>query len=529
MARKLDLPGYDLIETISEGSQGIVWSARQTALDRIVAIKILPVDLSRDPEAIQRFRREAHTLARLNHPGILQVYDAGEQKGQLYLVLEYVPGYTIADLLERKGQLQEKHALLVAQGIGFSLGYAWKEAGIIHGDLRPENVLVDTEGTIKIADLGLARMISEASQSDLLTLEANPHYVSPEQSRGAHKLDCRSDIYSLGALFYHMVTGLCPFSDKKGVSVLEEQIYGYLPDALDMNPELSPGTAWLIEYMMVKDPALRCPTWEEFQVHIEGIIQGSFPRPLAGLPSGRSTVLRSSKRPAAPLDEPAPAAAETAASEVVDLRPRGLARQQIALPKDVGMLIRGHYQKPGVDIGRAMVSLFTLLLIVGVSYGAITYYLKHYSNAEPAPSPDVVQEIAPPPIHNVSPADFTKEIREQPSTPDEEQAGFKEPVWSDLTSAGVKKPANVIAVNWDNRQFTRGARLFNGALDDYKEYQKNRADPAVLQSVETRCRDAIKMFEGCRTEAPPNVDISALIAQCYGLISDCRHTAVVSP
>jgi serine/threonine protein kinase len=206
------LPQLEILELIGAGGMGAVYKARQPALDRLVAVKILPSEVSSDPSFAQRFTREAKSLARLAHPHIVSIYDFGSTGGLYYFVMEYVDGANLRHLMQTGG-LQPAEALAIVPQICDALQFAHDE-GIVHRDIKPENILVDKRGRVKIADFGLARLLGGATRDVSLT-ETNQvlgtlHYMAPEQIQGSREVDHRADIYSLGVVFYEMLTGDLP-------------------------------------------------------------------------------------------------------------------------------------------------------------------------------------------------------------------------------------------------------------------------------------------------------------------------------
>jgi len=268
----------------------VVWKARQVSLDRTVAIKVLSSHLSTDADDIEQFKTEAQAEAKLKHPGIVQVYDANVEAGLCYIVQEFVDGYSVGDWVRRKGRLPEEDTLLVAGYIADALAYAWETAGVIHCDIKPDNILIDADGSPKITDLGLARTIS-AMTDDRISNEVmgTPAYMSPEQIQGLPDLDCRTDIYSLGAMLYHCVTGKMLFQGEGEEALMEKQLSEQVPAARELNEELSVAICGVIEKMLVKDRDERYQDWEAVRADIG--------RAKAGLPpvdpltkSGLSTV-----------------------------------------------------------------------------------------------------------------------------------------------------------------------------------------------------------------------------------------------
>jgi len=302
------IPGFEILEKLGQGGMAAVYKARQISLDRIVAIKVLSSHLSHDPADIERFRLEAQQAAKLKHPGIVQVYDAHIGGKFSYFVMEYVAGYTVGDWLRRKGLLPEKDVLLVAECVADALDYAWQTAGMIHCDIKPDNIIVDADGTVKVADLGLARTINAMSVSrESDEVMGTPAYMSPEQAMGLPDLDCRADIYSLGAMLYHLSTGRLMFEGEPEDKVMELQVNGTVPDPIDLNPNLSRPFCWMLEKMLAKKRELRYADWTAVRADLLRVKKG-MPL-LQPLPEGSSTVSRSTKRLKAVVQKPAAAEA----------------------------------------------------------------------------------------------------------------------------------------------------------------------------------------------------------------------------
>jgi eukaryotic-like serine/threonine-protein kinase len=210
---RLSIPGFELIDKIGQGGMATVWKARQLSLDRIVAIKLLASRLASDPTDVERFRTECKSAAMLKHPGIVQVYDAIVHEGMCCLVMEHIAGYSLGDWIRRKAPLSEEDAILVAEHVARALDHAWRSASLIHCDIKPDNIMIDTDGTIKVADLGLAVTIGAmSSMAEADEIMGTPNYMSPEQITGQKTLDCRTDIYSLGATLYQMLTATMLFA-----------------------------------------------------------------------------------------------------------------------------------------------------------------------------------------------------------------------------------------------------------------------------------------------------------------------------
>ena len=217
-------PDLEILELLGHGGMGAVYKSRQTKLDRLVALKIIRPESADDPAFAARFQREARTLARLNHPNIVAVYDFGEvafagsededapPRTVYYFLMEYVDGANLRQVIQGGG-LEPQQALSIVPAICEALQYAHDE-GVVHRDIKPENILLDQRGRVKIADFGLARLASGSERDFTLTdtdqVMGTPRYMAPEQMEGAHDVDHRADIYSLGVVFYEMLTGQTP-------------------------------------------------------------------------------------------------------------------------------------------------------------------------------------------------------------------------------------------------------------------------------------------------------------------------------
>ncbi|MBF8285680.1 MAG: Protein kinase protein, partial [Anaerolineales bacterium] len=253
---------YRVVEQVGVGGMATVYKAYQPSMDRYVAIKILPHYLSQDPEFVKRFQREARAIAKLEHAHILPVHDYGEYEGIAYIVMRYVEAGTLKDRMAQ-GQLPLDEIGRLIEQIGGALDYAHR-LGVIHRDIKPGNVLLDTQGDTYLSDFGLARMM-EATQQ--LTASGvglgTPAYMSPEQGQGV-KVDHRSDIYSLGVILYEMVTGHVPFEAETPMAVVIKHITDPLPLPRTVKPDVPEPIERVILRALAKDPAHRYQTAGEF-------------------------------------------------------------------------------------------------------------------------------------------------------------------------------------------------------------------------------------------------------------------------
>ncbi len=252
------IPGYKIKRKIGAGAMATVFLARQISLDRSVAIKVLPKKLSANRNFIERFYKEGRAAAQLNHPNIVGAYDVGRAGDHHYFVMEYVEGETVYDRIVRKKRIDEREAIEVVSRVAQALQHA-HERGFIHRDIKPKNIMLSREGAVKLADLGLARALSdkEAAEAEAGRAYGTPYYISPEQIRGEVRIGPPADIYGLGATFYHMVTGRVPFEGKNPSSVMHKHLKAELTPPDHVNSKLSPGCAQVIEMMLAKSPADR--------------------------------------------------------------------------------------------------------------------------------------------------------------------------------------------------------------------------------------------------------------------------------
>jgi len=267
--------GYELVAKLGQGGMGAVFKATQLSIGRTVALKILPPRLAKNKEYVARFFREARSAAKLNHPNIVQAIDAGEADGYDYFAMEFIEGRSVEHMLKAGGALSEEQALEIVRDIGRALDYA-HDANIIHRDIKPGNILLTTEGTAKLADLGLAR--EATSQATNLTQAGfaigTPDYISPEQVRGETEIDGRSDVYSLGATLYEMLTGLPPFAGGSANEVMAKHLAEPTPNAHRADPEVSTSAARIASKAMAKEPGRRYQTAGEMVGDIERALAG---------------------------------------------------------------------------------------------------------------------------------------------------------------------------------------------------------------------------------------------------------------
>ena len=262
-------PGrYQVVGELGRGGMGIVYKAKDTVLDRIVAYKVLPDSFKENPQAVTNFLREAKAAAKLNHPSIVTVYDTGEQDGRYYIAMEYVDGTTLKEILRRRGVISSAGILHVTVQICEALAYA-HEKKVVHRDIKPANAMWTRDKKAKIMDFGLAKVVEEV-RNHTTVVAGTPYYMSPEQTLGKN-IDHRTDIYSLGVTMFEMATGTVPF--KEG-NIPYHHVHTPAPDVRALRGDVPLAIAQIINRCLAKDPAERYQSTREILTEIRGSLTG---------------------------------------------------------------------------------------------------------------------------------------------------------------------------------------------------------------------------------------------------------------
>jgi eukaryotic-like serine/threonine-protein kinase len=278
---------FRLDEKIGTGGMSTVYRAYDPTLERWVAIKLMHRDISHDPDQLERFRREARAVARLNHPHVVTVIDAGEDDGTPYIVFEYVEGETLKERIRRLGRLPVGEAVAYAIEIGRALSAAHAQR-LVHRDVKPQNVLIDPEGRAKVTDFGIARSLEAQGLTATGRVLGTTDYVSPEQALG-HEVTQQSDIYSLGICLYEMLTGDAPFKADTQVAVAMKHVKDPLPDVQRVRPEISAALAAVLERSTAKETQHRYATVDQMVHDLEEVLAIEAAR--AGETSGEATTV----------------------------------------------------------------------------------------------------------------------------------------------------------------------------------------------------------------------------------------------
>lgn len=325
---------YQLLQPIGTGGMANVYRARDLMLERYVAVKILRQDYSRLPAFEERFRQEAKAAANLSHPNIVTVHDFGMDDGQLYIVMENVPGKDLKTLIRERGRFSEAEAIPLMVQACAGVGYAHR-AGLVHCDIKPHNLLVTPDQRLKVTDFGIARALATIhpdERSDVVW--GSPQYFSPEQASGAPPSPA-SDVYSLGVVLYEMLTGSLPFVGQTAEELARMHIEREPIPLSEFLPEVSPALGEIVMKVLSKEPSARYRTADQFgRVLMHFGVNSSLPPQLSLTPEVVASAPKSIRTPAVPVAASTSARPSAApASQPVNV-PRPEPQLQIAAPSE---------------------------------------------------------------------------------------------------------------------------------------------------------------------------------------------------
>ncbi len=346
---------YEIHGRIGRGGMADVYLARDQLLDRPVAVKVLFPEFATDPSFVERFRREAQAAANLTHPNIVGVYDWGQQGSTYFIVMEYVNGRSLADIIRSDGSLAPKRACDIASEVAAALGFAHR-SGVVHRDIKPANILVSNQGVVKVADFGIARALNAATEQGLTQAGAvmgTATYFSPEQAQG-HALDPRSDLYSLGIVLYEMLTGQPPFSGDNPVSIAYKQVHEQPVPPSQHRPGLPEGLEAVTLKLLTKNPTSRYANADELRADLRRFRDTGAVRPTTTVDSPTMAV-------------PVLAGARASSPSIPAALPtRAMSRPNGGSPQGTGGTYPP-YEEPRRKIGWFIVAVLAgLALVVGV-------------------------------------------------------------------------------------------------------------------------------------------------------------------
>ena len=305
---------FEIVRSIGHGGAAIVYLGRDLLLDRQVAIKILRAQHASDPGYVERFRREAQAAASFAHPNIVDIYDVGEYNGAPYIVMEYIRGDTLAEIIETEGPFDPDDVAALIEQVAAGLDYAHAR-GIIHRDIKPQNILVTREGLAKIVDFGIARSTGESSLTDAGLTLGTAHFISPEQASGLSATPA-SDVYSLGVIGYEMLCSSLPFDGESAVAVATMHVNQTPVPPDEIDPEVPPGAADIVLRALEKDPTRRFPSagafaealanWRTSGIPPKGMTTQAMPRvesPRASSGTRPPRQTQTTERPETPVEQ----------------------------------------------------------------------------------------------------------------------------------------------------------------------------------------------------------------------------------
>jgi serine/threonine-protein kinase len=277
------IDGYRIEKWLGEGTMGAVFRANQVSLDRPVAVKVLTPRLAKNATYLKRFLREARAVAKLNHPNIVSGIDVGEAKGHHFFVMEFVEGKTLQQVLDEHERLDAVKSAKVTLLVARALDHA-QQVGLVHRDVKPANIILSAKtGVPKLCDLGLAKEVAEpatGSQTGEGRALGTPYYISPEQARGQTDIDIRSDLYSLGATFYHCLTGQPPFTGPTPAVIMAKHLTEDIAPVRKLRPDCPPGIAFVVEKLLEREREDRYQAPAELITELSDVIEGRWKPPV---------------------------------------------------------------------------------------------------------------------------------------------------------------------------------------------------------------------------------------------------------
>ncbi len=400
---------YELIKRIGRGGMADVWLGNDRLLDRQVAIKMLFAEFAVDPNFVERFRREAQAAANLNHPNIVNVFDWGKHASTYFIAMEYVDGRTLADILRSNGHLTSKQAAEIASEVAAALGFA-HASGLVHRDIKPANILIGTNGSVKVADFGIARALNSPTESNLTQAGAvmgTATYFSPEQAQGAQP-DPRSDLYSLGVVMYEMIAGRPPFTGDNPVSIAYRQVHDYPTPLNQLVADVPRPFEAIVAKLLSKDPAVRYSTADALREDLRRFRTGERPVALQSAANARSATGQATAVMAGRGADPQ-AGVRTVAQRPVPAGQRGGPRTG---PPPSGVTVPPRYREQSRTGWYALAAFFAL---VALGIGGFLLFNTLASNDPPSSRrlPDYINRELSVVIADLTERDLTYEVLEE--------------------------------------------------------------------------------------------------------------------
>lgn len=464
--------GYEILQEIGRGAMGVVFKARQIAMDRVVALKFLPSDMSQDAKLVQRFEREARAAGKLNHPNIVAVHDVGSVDGKHYISMEFVDGQSTYDRVKKQGPFSEKDAIEIGLQIAGALQIAHRN-NILHRDVKPDNFLMDKHGRFCLADLGLARFERDKKDAHLTqegSAVGTPHYMAPEQARGKG-VDARSDLYGLGASLYVLATGETPYEGPNATAIMVKAATEPHRPLRDAGPNLSDGFVSVIEKLMEKDQADRYQSADELIGAFNQLKSGEVPKRLKGRGATTSRQKAITKRQARiGTDRQVPITSRPARMGTDRQVPISGRPSRSGTDRQVPVGGRPKATRVGSSSSS---SSSTLLAIAGVGVGALLLFLLFGSSGSSRRTPRKKKTSSAPQTN----VDFQRH----------NAAALRK-------SAAAKKAFDKLAALHNEKLASNPAPL----IGEWERYLKAHGDAARKKDAETRLAKARAAAEGLK-------------------------------
>ena len=349
---------YELVAKVGQGGMGSVFKARQISTGRTVAFKVLPPSFAKNENLVARFKREVRILLGLKHKHIVEGFDSGQVGNLHYLAMEYVDGRPVTERMTAEGRLDPRETLAIMLATARGLAYAHSK-GLIHRDVKPDNILLRSDGVVKLCDLGLARQQADVGFTMIGTKLGTPKYMSPEQVQGVKTIDGRADVYSLGATAYYLLTGHAPHDAPSGTMIMAAQVSGKITPVREVLPDTDANLAAVIDHCLEKKPEDRYQTMDQLVEDLQLVAAGKPPKLPAGEP----------RAPAEPEPRPFRAARQprrTGSPEVESgARARPASRKQARPAKGDGAQIERRARSRQPAAGPSFLKVFLVTLLVG--------------------------------------------------------------------------------------------------------------------------------------------------------------------
>lgn len=492
------IPGYEFIRPLGAGATSVVWLARQLSLDRHVAVKILSLPPDAPADEPDRFQAEARAAARLDHPNIVRILDFGAAPdGSLFYTMEYVDGSNLADWLRDNTRMDPATALQLASIAASALRDASSAAGLVHRDLKPANILLASDGSVKLADLGLARLDGPTPPPSPDAIEGTPAYLAPEQIAGLPPTP-KSDVYSLGLTLYHLLTGQPPFADRTLSDCLSAQQDDFLPDPVTAVPDLPAPYSLLLAKMTAKNPDDR-PDWPAVLDDLTLVSSGRFPNPPYP-PDTASTVLLAHGRRPGNADAP---------RTVLRNGKRAIAVTSTAA--------RNASSRPAPKKSSSGCLRAFLVLLVLAALAAIAAFLAFHGHPERLEAfKKAFSSPSRPTAYDNSRPDIPR------SSSPSDDAETEEPAPEPAAPTPPADPGTDVPGAWNHPGYIQAATDFNAALSRYQAALDRNAPPddPDWPAIAADAAKTAAALDALRPAAPPSVPLRDYANQAWQLAKD---------